>query len=43
MFTWEENRESKKQMIKSYKTQAKAIFPGGHIPLIPEIYYSPKK
>jgi LmbE family N-acetylglucosaminyl deacetylase len=36
---WREGAESKLQHVRQYKTQADALFPGGRIPVAPEIYY----
>lgn len=38
-----EEREKKLNMIRAYKSQAQAMFPDGNIPLVPEVYYSPRK
>jgi len=43
MCEWESDHENKKELIGKYKTQAEAMFPGGNIPLISEIYYIPDK
>lgn len=37
---WPEGIGSKHQLVRQYATQADALFPGGHIPEAPEIYYS---
>ncbi len=31
--------QAKADLIRSYRTQARAMFPDGHIPLVPEVFY----
>lgn len=38
-----EEREKKLNMMRAYKSQVRAMFPGGNIPLASEVYYSPLK
>jgi LmbE family N-acetylglucosaminyl deacetylase len=37
---WWEGIESKHERVRQYTTQAEALFPDGHIPALPEIYFS---
>ena len=43
VFRFEEEPEMKLGMIKEYTSQTKMMFPDGNIPLVPEVYYSPRK
>lgn len=36
---WNNNLETKAELIRGYKTQMKLMFPDGHIPVIPELFY----
>lgn len=38
-FRWNGEMETKRNMIMVYASQARAMFPDGNIPLVPEIYY----
>lgn len=31
--------QAKADLIRSYRTQARAMFPDGHVPLVPEVFY----
>jgi LmbE family N-acetylglucosaminyl deacetylase len=33
--------EAKAALVRAYRTQAHALFPGGHIPLTPEVFFRP--
>jgi len=41
-FQWGAEKEMKEEMVRSYTSQVKAMFPDGNIPLVPEVYYAPK-
>ncbi|WP_211223813.1 PIG-L deacetylase family protein [Pseudonocardia asaccharolytica] len=41
-WTWEHGIAEKRRLIRDYRTQADALFPGGTIPRRPEIYYEPR-
>ncbi len=43
VFKWDSQKDIKEKMIKAYTSQTKAIFPDGTIPLVQEVYYSPRK
>jgi LmbE family N-acetylglucosaminyl deacetylase len=36
---WDEGVAQKERLIRGYRTQADALFPGGRIPIVPEVYY----
>ena len=38
---WEDQLVGKQRWVRQYATQADALFPDGHIPVAPEIYYVP--
>jgi LmbE family N-acetylglucosaminyl deacetylase len=40
-FRWEREKEVKRQMMEAYTSQVRTMFPGGSIPLVPEVYYTP--
>lgn len=42
-FRWETEKDVKKKMIESYASQTHTMFPDGNIPLVPEVFYSPRK
>lgn len=42
IFRFEGEREVKLRMIREYKSQVKAMFPDGNIPIKPEVYYAVK-
>jgi hypothetical protein len=33
--------EAKPELITAYRTQARALFPGGVIPVVPEVFFLP--
>ena len=33
--------EAKAELIRTYRTQVRALFQGGHIPLVPEVFFVP--
>jgi hypothetical protein len=39
--TWSYDLASKPPLIRAYRTQVDALFPGGEIPLVPEVYMVP--
>ncbi|MEU6167996.1 PIG-L deacetylase family protein [Streptomyces tanashiensis] len=39
---WERNLDRKAELIRGYRTQADALFPGGLIPCAPEVYLLPE-
>ncbi|MGW1118221.1 PIG-L deacetylase family protein [Streptomyces tanashiensis] len=39
---WERNLDRKAELIRGYRTQADALFPGGRIPCAPEVYLLPE-
>lgn len=41
-FQWDAESEMKEKMAASYASQMQAMFPDGHIPLAPEVYYFPR-
>jgi hypothetical protein len=41
-WTWDEGIGAKERLIRGYRTQADALFPDGHVPSVPEIYYAPR-
>jgi LmbE family N-acetylglucosaminyl deacetylase len=41
--TWESELAAKPQLVRAYATQADGLFPGGRIPLVPEVYLLPSK
>lgn len=41
--TWSGNLSAKPALIRAYRTQVEALFPGGDIPLLPEIYFLPEQ
>ena len=38
---WPRSEEAKAELVRAYRTQIGALFPGGHIPLVPEVFYFP--
>ncbi|MFC4472674.1 PIG-L deacetylase family protein [Streptomyces xiangluensis] len=38
---WQQGLKVKAALIRNYRTQADALFPDGHVPLIPELYLYP--
>jgi hypothetical protein len=38
---WFEQAQAKAELIRAYRTQAPALFKGGHIPLVPEVFFVP--
>ena len=36
---WPLSLEAKADLVRAYRTQAGALFPGGRIPLVPEVFY----
>jgi len=38
---WARPTEAKAELIRAYRTQAGALFPGGRIPLVPEVFFMP--
>jgi LmbE family N-acetylglucosaminyl deacetylase len=38
---WSPLIEAKPELIRAYRTQARALFPGGAIPVVPEVFYVP--
>jgi LmbE family N-acetylglucosaminyl deacetylase len=38
---WPRLTEAKAELIRAYRTQAGALFPGGRIPLVPEVFFMP--
>ena len=38
-WAWSQDVHAKQRLIRGYTTQADALFPGGRIPVAPEIYY----
>jgi LmbE family N-acetylglucosaminyl deacetylase len=38
---WPPLTEAKAELIRAYRTQARALFPGGRIPLVPEVFFMP--
>ncbi len=40
--TWTARLASKPAMVRAYRTQADNLFPGGRIPLVPEVYMVPR-
>ncbi|WP_149182505.1 PIG-L deacetylase family protein [Streptomyces sp. TRM49041] len=40
--SWQRGLDDKAALIRGYRTQADALFPDGHIPLVPEIYLGPE-
>lgn len=38
---WERGLDRKAELIRGYRTQAHALFPGGRIPRVPEVYLLP--
>lgn len=41
-FSWDGDTSEKKKIIESYRSQVPALFPGGKVKAVPEIYYFPK-
>lgn len=41
--TWSQNIDAKQALIRGYRTQVDALFPGGKIPVVPEVYLLPEK
>jgi len=41
--TWDEGIGSKERLIRGYRTQADALFPGGLVPAAPEVYYGRRR
>jgi LmbE family N-acetylglucosaminyl deacetylase len=41
--TWESELAAKSELVRAYATQADALFPGGQIPLVPEVFLLPIK
>ncbi|WP_426403055.1 PIG-L deacetylase family protein [Streptomyces sp. R-07] len=39
---WERDLDRKAELIRGYRTQAEALFPGGRIPRAPEVYLLPE-
>ena len=42
-WTWDEGIGAKERLIRGYRTQADALFPGGRVPAAPEVYFSPRR
>jgi LmbE family N-acetylglucosaminyl deacetylase len=38
---WPRSLEAKAELVRAYRTQTGALFPGGRIPLVPEVFYFP--
>ena len=38
---WSRLIEAKAELIRAYRTQARALFPGGGIPVVPEVFFFP--
>jgi hypothetical protein len=38
---WPLSLEAKAELVRGYRTQTGALFPGGRIPLVPEVFYFP--
>ncbi len=38
---WSRLIEAKADLIRAYRTQARALFPGGDIPIVPEVFFFP--
>lgn len=41
--TWSEDLAAKQPLIRGYHTQVDALFPGGKIPVVPEVYLMPRR
>lgn len=39
--SWSRQLDAKAELIRAYRTQAHALFPGGQIPLVPEAFFFP--
>ncbi|WP_435971632.1 PIG-L deacetylase family protein [Streptomyces sp. Qhu_M48] len=39
---WERGLDRKAELVREYRTQADALFPGGHVPRAPEVYLLPE-
>lgn len=39
--TWDQGLDAKAELIRGYRTQLDALFPGGRIPRVPEVYLLP--
>ena len=39
--SWSRQLPAKAALIRAYRTQAHALFPGGRIPLVPEAFFFP--
>jgi hypothetical protein len=38
---WPRSLEAKAELVRAYGTQTGALFPGGRIPLVPEVFFFP--
>lgn len=38
---WSRRLDAKAELVRAYRTQAHALFPGGRIPLVPEVFFLP--